>query len=319
MITTQNIKAVLKTTTSKTTTSNNRQAQLHQYACLHIATRIDAKQKELITMGFSGNTYGTTVSGVNKQTLQGENNGCILVVEDAFKSRQMIALQLGRLGYTVICADNGLHALELIRRQGLPRLVLLDISLPDQDGFAVAQEIQMLGDVPIVLLVSPTDKIAVGSRHLMGIRDYLLKPFVVPELLASVEAALRDYDAPTPHDQEFWLDAGVSINFAQQYLHVDGQKILLTPTEARLLHLLYRNRGRVVSPGYLVHKAWRDDQTGSLGALWVHIRRLRNKLERRPESPEYLVTVRGQGYSLQSDPAGTACRDAACRHAALGQ
>src|SRR5690554_5893248 len=94
------------------------------------------------------------------QTLGGDNAQSILVVDDARETQQMIMLQLERAGYPVVTADDGERALELIRRQGMPRLVLLDISLPHKDGFAVATEIRALGDVPIVLLASLTDTVA---------------------------------------------------------------------------------------------------------------------------------------------------------------
>ncbi len=236
-----------------------------------------------------------------KQTLRGDNAQRVLVVDDARETQQMIALQLERAGYHVVTADDGLRALELIRRQGLPRLVVLDLSLPGKDGFTVAKEIRAIGDVPIVLLALMTDTIVPMDYKLAGIRNYLLKPFAFLELLEAVQNALREGDTPPMSDREFRLDANVCINFAQQCLFIDGQKALLTPTETRLLHLLYSNRGRVVSPGYLMSKAWCTDQKGTLGSLWVHIRRLRNKLEPNPESPAYLITVRGQGYCLHSD------------------
>ena len=87
---------------------------------------------------------------------------------------------------------------------------------------------------------------------------------------------------------------------------VDGKQVALTPIESRLLHLLYMNRGRVVAPEVLMSKAWGEGSEGSPGSLWVHVRRLRNKLERNPDRPRYLITVRGQGYVLQSDVARAA-------------
>lgn len=245
------------------------------------------------------------LSSVAGRPWQGENAQRILVVDDARETQQMIALQLERAGYQVMTANHGREALELIRRQGLPRLVILDISLPGKNGFVVAKEIHAIGDVPILLLASVNDLLAHDQPPLTGISDCLVKPFAFQELLDSIRQAFNHDDAPPITDREFRLDAHIRINFAQQYLLVDGQKNLLTPTETRLLHLLYINRGRVVSPGYLMSKAWSGEHRGTLGSLWVHIRRLRNKLERNPEEPYYLVTVRGQGYYLHSDSHST--------------
>lgn len=236
--------------------------------------------------------------GVTYPSRQGDNAQHILVVDDARKTQQMIALQLERAGYQVTTADDGSHALEWIRRQGLPRLIVMDISLPGRDGLAVAKEIQTIGDVPIVLLASLTDMMAPPDHSLTGISGCLVKPFAFPELLQSIQHALVQSDAPLISDREFRLAAHLRINFVQQYLLVDGQKVLLTPTETRLLHLLYINRGRVVAPGYLMSKAWNTEHKGTPGSLWVHVRRLRNKLEHNPETPCCLITVRGQGYYL---------------------
>ena len=94
------------------------------------------------------------------------------------------------------------------------------------------------------------------------------------------------------------IDEKLRINFAQQYAVVGDDQITLTPTENRLLHILYNNRGRVLSPGFLLAKAWDPVRKGSVESLWVHVRRLRSKIEPDPDNPRYVVTVRGQGYCL---------------------
>jgi DNA-binding response OmpR family regulator len=99
-------------------------------------------------------------------------------------------------------------------------------------------------------------------------------------------------------DPELVIDDHLRINFAQQYAVVDNDQIMLTPTENRLMHILYNNRGRVLSPGFLLAKAWDPVRKGTVESLWVHVRRLRSKIEPDPDNPRYVVTVRGQGYCL---------------------
>jgi DNA-binding response OmpR family regulator len=256
---------------------------------------------------------------MSNQARRGDNSHQILVIEDAPKTRRMLELQLTHAGYAVQSVANGRQAIEIVRRHGLPRLVILDNSLPDMQAAAVADAIATLGLVPMIELISPCmpstnaamlaeaekgqAKTSSGKANFEDAvpwaEEYLVKPFVFSELLALIERVLNRAEVPPMSDQELLLDNNLKINFAQHYLIVNGQQVTLTPTENRLLHLLYTNRGRVVSPGYLMTKAWDARQKGTLGSLWVHIRRLRNKLERDPEDPHYLITVRGQGYYLQ--------------------
>lgn len=222
----------------------------------------------------------------------------ILVVDDDADTRIMLALRLQREGFTVIAADSGAAALDIVRNEGMPNLVLLDIMLPDLDGFKVAEELRMLGAVPVIFLsaISDTDRKVEGiSRYA---EDYVTKPFAFSELLARMQRVLTRAATDPQADPEQIIDEHLRINFAQNYIVRDGNQITLTPTEVRLMHILYNNRGRVLSAGFLLAKAWEPIHGGTVESLWVHIRRLRNKIESDPEHPRYIVTVRGQGYCL---------------------
>ena len=233
----------------------------------------------------------------------GERAQCILVVDDAPRTRRMLALQLEREGYAVTGVAQGAAALAWVRRHGLPSLVILEVTLVDMRGMALVEQLQTWGHVPVLMLASPADLAPCEECPLSTRTACLLKPFVFAELLTAVQQLLHPAEPTLPVDAgECALDATVQINFHLQLLTVAGRKIALTPTETRLLHLLYSHRGRVVSPGYLMSKAWDPEPKGTLGSLWVHIRRLRNKLEPNPEAPNYLITVRGQGYYLHGDP-----------------
>lgn len=233
-----------------------------------------------------------------------ENSQRILIVDDARETQKMLALQLERAGYAVITAGDGPQALDLVRRKGLPRLVLLDCTLPGMSGGAVAEAINALGPTPIIMLSTPAALAALDKAKPPVAADYLIKPIALPDLLATMQRVLEQAETPSVPDAEISIDGRLGINFAQHYIVLDGERISLTPTENRLLHHLYMNRGRVVSPGYLMAKAWGEEQKGTQGSLWVHVRRLRNKLEHDPETPQYLRTVRGQGYTFQTGVSG---------------
>ena len=222
----------------------------------------------------------------------------ILVVDDAADTRLMLNLRLQREGYTVYAAGSGTEALEIVQQEGLPHLVILDIMMPGMDGFAVAAELRRMGDIPIIFLSALSDtntKVEGLNRYA---EDYITKPFAFSELLARVRRILLRVASDQVVDPELIIDEHLRINFAQQYAVVDNDQIMLTPTENRLMHILYNNRGRVLSPGFLLAKAWDPVRKGTVESLWVHVRRLRSKIEPDPDNPRYVVTVRGQGYCL---------------------
>lgn len=222
----------------------------------------------------------------------------ILVVDDAADTRLLLNLRLQREGYEVFTASSGTEALELIQKEGLPHLVLLDIMMPGMDGFAVASELRRMGDISIIFLsaLSDTDTKVEGLNRFA--EDYVTKPFDFSELSARIRRVLLRVATDQNADPEQAIDNRLAINFAQQYAILDGDQITLTPTENRLVHILFNNRGRVLSPGFLLAKAWDPVRRGTVESLWVHMRRLRSKIEPDADNPRYIVTVRGQGYCL---------------------
>lgn len=235
----------------------------------------------------------------------------IMVVDGARRSRRRVALQLTQAGYTVVTAESADQAVDMIRHHGAPRLAIIDTTLPNLQGMDLAKSLQSQGASPVLLLCTPYNFAScpdapVLSSPAEGHKDcaeaLLLRPYVPAVLLNAVQCLIRSTEAPVITDTETTIDANLSINFAQRYVLRDGERIRLTPTESRLVHLLYMNRGRAVSPNQLVSAIWNGKRTGTLGSLWVHVRRLRNKLERDPEKPEVLVTIRGHGYALRQTP-----------------
>lgn len=222
----------------------------------------------------------------------------ILVVDDAADTRLLLNLRLQREGYEVFTASSGVEALEVIQKEGLPHLVLLDIMMPGMDGFAVATELRRMGDISIIFLsaLSDTDTKVEGLNRFA--EDYVTKPFDFNELSARIRRVLLRVATDQNSDPEQQVDERLRVNFAQQYAILDQEQITLTPTENRLLHILFNNRGRVLSPGFLLAKAWDPVRRGTVESLWVHMRRLRSKIEPDADNPRYVVTVRGQGYCL---------------------
>lgn len=224
----------------------------------------------------------------------------ILIVEDAADTRLLLTIRLQREGYQILNASNGPQALALVQSTGLPDLVLLDIMMPGMDGFAVAEELRRMGDIPIIFLTALSDTETKVTGLLRYAEDYITKPFVFPELSARIRRVLLRVAGTKKADPEQIIDERLKVNFAQQYAVLEGKQITLTPTENRLLHILFTNRGRVISPQFLLAKAWDPTKAGTVESLWVHMRRLRSKIEPNPDADtyRYVVTVRGQGYCL---------------------
>ena len=222
----------------------------------------------------------------------------IMVVDDAADTRLMLSLRLQREGFLVSSANTGSDALKRIAAEGLPHLVLLDIMMPGMDGFEIADEIRKLGNIPIIFLSAVTDTDTKVEGITQFAEDYVTKPFEFQELLARVHRVLKRASPAHNMDPVLSIDENLQVNFAQQYAIVANEQISLTPTENRILRTLYSNRGRVMTANYLLTKAWDPVRQGSVESLWVHIRRLRNKIEEDPDNPRYVVTVRGQGYCL---------------------
>jgi DNA-binding response OmpR family regulator len=222
----------------------------------------------------------------------------ILVVDDAADTRLMLSLRLQREGYTILTAGSGQEAIELVAKEGLPDLAVLDIMMPGMDGFVVADELRQMGDIPVIFLSALSDtntKVEGLNRYA---EDYVTKPFAFSELLARIRRVLMRVAPERTLEPELQIDDRLRINFSQQYAVMDDKQITLTPTENRIMNILYHNRGRVLSPGFLLSKVWDPTRKGTVESLWVHVRRLRSKIEPDPDNPRYVLTVRGQGYCL---------------------
>jgi two-component system KDP operon response regulator KdpE len=222
----------------------------------------------------------------------------VLVVDDAPEVVDSV-----RLGFAVqwrevdvVSAGTGKEALDLVEHDS-PDLVLLDVGLPDMDGFKVLEEIRFFSDVPVVMLTARDDTIDKVRGLELGADDYVTKPFNHLELLARINAVLRRLDMPPPKSRAPSFRSGdLEMDFTSQEVRVKGEAVELTPTEYKLLYHLVRNAGHTLTHATLLAKVWGREYRDEVDYLRVYVRRLRDKLGDDPEKPRYIRTERGLGY-----------------------
>lgn len=226
----------------------------------------------------------------------------ILLVDDEENIRHLVRLYLADAGYQVIEASSGQETLEAFR--DLPDLIILDIGLPDADGRDVLREIRKTSQVPIIVLTAKDSEIDKVLGLELGADDYVTKPFSPRELVSRVRAVLRrsiqDHADSQPKQTRETLEfPGLSIDREAREITANGKTFEVPPKEFELLWLLASNPNRVFTREYLLEKVWGYDYFGDMRTVDVHIRRLRQKIEKDPENPEYIRTARGVGYKFE--------------------
>ncbi len=223
----------------------------------------------------------------------------VLVVDDEPDVIEVIGLcfSLRWPEADVIAATNGAGALRLVEEER-PDLILLDLMLPDMDGFRVCQEVRRFSDVPIVMLTARETEVDKVRGLEMGADDYITKPFSHLELLARVRAVLRRYQSQLPVVSEVFQSGDLRIDYAARSVSVKGVPVHLTPTEYSLLFHLTRNAGRVLTHSALLAQVWGHEYVDEIDYLKVYIRRLRQKLDGNPETMGCIVSERGVGYKF---------------------
>ncbi len=225
----------------------------------------------------------------------------VLVVEDEPPMRRFLRATLAAHGYAVLDAATASEALNMAA-QHVPELVLLDLGLPDRDGLDVVRELRGWYGAPIIVLSArgrEDDKVEALDR---GANDYLTKPFGVNELLARVRAALRTHARGERPDEPVLEIGPVRIDVARHEVRVRGELVHLTPIEHRLLLVLARHAGRVVTHRQLLQEVWGPGAASQNQYLRVHMTHLRRKLERDPARPELLENELGVGYRMRDLP-----------------
>ena len=222
----------------------------------------------------------------------------VLICDDQPDIVNALKIYLKPEGYELLTAQNGKEALELAPQADL---ILMDIMMPVMDGIVATDKIREFSNVPIILLTakSETEDVVLGLN--VGADDYITKPFVPVEVLARVRSQLRRYgmqQMPAPKSDDL-VAGGIAMNDREKIVTIDGDPVSLTPIEYAILKLLLENPNKVYSSKDIYRIVWDEQPMGNEGAVSVHIRHLREKIEIDPGNPRYIKVVWGQGYKLE--------------------
>ncbi len=222
----------------------------------------------------------------------------ILVLEDETNIRSFVVINLRRSGYEPIEAENGMMALEKLRVNPDICMALLDVMLPDIDGFEVCRRIRATGSkMGIIMLTAKSQEIDKVTGLMTGADDYVTKPFSPAELTARVDALIRRLGIGDDDKANTEIESGPFVlNMRNRTLEKNGQRLKLTQIEYMLMKLFMENPGKAMSREDILSAVWGNDFTGELKTVDVNIRRLRIKIESDPTEPEFLTTVWGYGY-----------------------
>lgn len=229
----------------------------------------------------------------------------ILICDDQPDIVNALKIYLEPEGYNLYEAFTGKEAVEVVKNNEI-HLILLDVMMPVMDGITATGQIRKFSNAPIILLTakSETEDKVLGLN--MGADDYITKPFVPVEVLARVRSQLRRYaflgGSKSEEESSGTLSInGITLDDRTKSVTADGRDVSLTPTEYAILKLLMENPGKVYSTKKLYEAVWQEAALGSEGAVAVHIRHLREKLEINPSEPRYLKVVWGQGYKMEGE------------------
>ena len=225
----------------------------------------------------------------------------ILICDDQPDIVNALKIYLSAEGYHLFEAFNGKEALQIVENNDI-HLILLDVMMPQMDGITATARIREVSNAPIILVTakSETEDMVLGLN--VGADDYITKPFVPVEVLARVRSQLRRYaklGSRVPEASHLLTVGAVTLDDATKQVSVDGEIVNLTPIEYSILRLLMKNPGKVYSTKALYETVWQEAAMGNEGAVAVHIRHLREKIEINPSEPRYLKVVWGQGYKIE--------------------
>ncbi len=224
----------------------------------------------------------------------------ILICDDQIDIVNALKIYLAPEGYHLFAAYTGQQALDIVQHNDI-HLILMDVMMPQMDGITATAKIREISNVPILFLTakSETEDMVLGLN--VGGDDYITKPFVPVEVLARVRSQLRRYArlGSKPERTDLITVGPIAIDDATKTVTVDGDPVSLTPIEYNILKLLMLSPGKVYSTKALYEAVWNEPAFGSEGAVAVHIRHLREKIEIDPGSPRYLKVVWGQGYKME--------------------
>ena len=225
----------------------------------------------------------------------------ILAVDDEPRFIRLVEANLVTEGFEVLTAKNGVQAIEMVVSES-PELVLLDVMMPDMDGFTVLDRIREFSSIPVIMLTAKgkeADRVEGLNR---GADDYIVKPFSANELLARVRAVLRRTENISPAGQSnIFTHGDLKIDYAKAEVTHNNETVSLSATEYRLLLHFAHNAGKTISAEELLANVWGEEYKSDKEILWVCISRLRQKLENDPKKPEHITTRSGVGYLMPKE------------------
>ncbi|MGI6609366.1 MAG: response regulator [Limnochordia bacterium] len=220
----------------------------------------------------------------------------VLVVDDEPAILELVSFNLKKEGYDVVTAADGKSALEVFAAEK-PDLVVLDLMIPEPDGYEVCKLIRAQSAVPVIMLTARGEEQDRVRGLDLGADDYVVKPFSPRELLARVRAVLRR--SPVAQETDRLVAGDLVIDSERHQVTIAGELVELTPKEFDLLKMLAENAGRALERDFLLEKVWGYAFAGATRTLDVHIRRLRQKIDDDPQNPRYIETVHGVGYRFR--------------------
>jgi len=229
----------------------------------------------------------------------GQQARTALVVDDEQRIAEAVAMNLELEGFQVFTAASGEEALSKVTEE-LPDVVVLDVMMPDMDGFETLRRIREISTTPVIMLTVRGDESDRVRGLDLGADDYMTKPFSPRELVSRVRAVLRRTEMPSPVPKtEVRVDDDLAIDFNQRRVLVRGKEVHLRPTEFRLLYHLVSNSGQVLTHETLLRRVWGYEYRDEDQYLWLYITYLRRKLEEDPKHPKYIIGERGIGYRFK--------------------
>jgi DNA-binding response OmpR family regulator len=234
-----------------------------------------------MTSGFDMNTYR------------------ILVLDDNFSMQRLVSTALQKSGFQVSAVSSAEEGLENIKRFGLPHLALVDIHMPyGMNGLEFCEAILTFSDMPIIMLTAVEEDETIIQSIDQFAEDYITKPFNPGEMVARVRRVLRRIgDYAYTLSTETVVDEHLTVSFPYQRAYINGSEIALTPTETKLLYILMRNAGQIVTTDFILRRLW-PMETAYEDRLRVYVHRLRRKIEQGPDGPKYIISQRGIGYTF---------------------
>ncbi len=233
--------------------------------------------------------------------VSGFSGKTVLVVDDESRMVEFIAMNLELEGFRVVRAANGSEALEKASREH-PDLVLLDIMMPEMDGFETLEGLRDISSVPVIFLTAKSEEVDRIKGLDLGADDYITKPFSPRELVSRIRAVLRRTEPAAVTSSEIVVDNELRVNFDQRKVIVRGQEVRLRPTEYRLLYQLVTNAGKLLTHEVLLSRVWGAEYRDEDQYVRLYITYLRQKIEKDPKNPKYILSERGLGYRFKEVP-----------------